>query len=153
MTAAVLRVALIRMLQAARQPACRAQLGPRAPGVTLPGGARVPGTCFELTPAEAAADIATLLCWPHPVDDDARQLALALAQADARARHDVLRGAVPVTVGELLAQLPEPSPARAAWLQPPPADADAQAVDGLFADFARLSALPVQRLVAALVRL
>lgn len=151
MTAAALRGALIRMLQAARQPECRAQLGPRAAGATLPGGARVPGTCLELTPAEAAADIATLLCWPQPADDSARQLALALAQADAQARQAVLHGAAPITVGELLAQLPEPAPA--AWLQPPPADADAQAVDGLFADAALLSALPVQRLVAALVRL
>lgn len=151
MTAAVLRVALIRLLQAARQGDCRAQLGPRVPGATSPGGARVPGTCLELTPAEAAADIATLLCWPHPVDHGARQLALALAQADAQARHAVLHGAAPVTVGELLAQLPALSPA--AWLQPPPVDADSRAVDDLFADAARLAALPVQRLVAALVRL
>ena len=151
MTADALRVVLIRLLQAARQPDCRRQLGPRAPGATAPGGARVPGTCLELTPTEAAADIATLLCWPQPVDDSAGQLALALARADAQARHAVLHGAAPVTVGELLAQWPQPSPA--AWLQPPPVDADARAVDDLFADATALASLPVQRLVAALVRL
>ena len=35
-------------------PACTKLLGPVVPGATLPGGARVPGTSYELDPVMAA---------------------------------------------------------------------------------------------------
>lgn len=143
-----LRVAVLRMLQAARDPQCRKLLGPRSRGATQPGGARVPGTCFELAPAEAAVDIALLLAWPAAPGAPQLQLAQLLAQADARARAAVLRGQLPPTVAELLAQWqPE-----ATWPAAEVALADAVAVDALFADAVQLLQMPVQRFVAALVR-
>ena len=35
-------------------PACRKLLGPYVNGATAPGGARVPGTAFELDPVKAS---------------------------------------------------------------------------------------------------
>ena len=37
--------------QALKYPACRKLLGPLVPGAVMPGGARIPGTSFELEPA------------------------------------------------------------------------------------------------------
>jgi len=155
MTAAmsdVLRAAMGRMLQAARQPQCRARIGPRALGATFPGGARVPGTCFELSVEQAATDIALLLCWPDAPDATAVQLAQALAQADAQARAAVLCGEVPMTVGDLIRQLRAAPTQPAAWMQATAAAEDASAVAALFDDEERLVQMPVQRFVAALVR-
>ena len=51
--------------QALRFPACVQRLGPVVPGATLPGGARVPGTAFELDPVQAAFNIAVVTgCLP-----------------------------------------------------------------------------------------
>ncbi|MCX7035346.1 MAG: hypothetical protein NT064_02010 [Proteobacteria bacterium] len=155
MTAAmsdVLRAAMGRVLQAARQPQCRAHIGPRALGATLPGGARVPGTCFELSVAQAAADIALLLCWPDAPDPPAMQLAQALAQADAQARAAVLCGEVPMKVGDLIRQLHTAPTQPVAWMQAAVAAEDASAVAALFDDEERLMQMPVQRFMAALVR-
>ena len=44
-------------------PDCVQHLGPIVPGATLPGGARVPGTIFELDPVQAAFNIGTLVRW------------------------------------------------------------------------------------------
>src|SRR5258706_4534594 len=44
-------------------PACTKLLGPIVPGAVLPGGARVPGTEYELDPVKAAFDIGTLVRW------------------------------------------------------------------------------------------
>mgnify|MGYP000087475553 CR=1 FL=1 len=44
-------------------PACTKLLGPVVPGATLPGGARVPGTNFELEPVIAAFNIGTMIRW------------------------------------------------------------------------------------------
>ena len=41
--------------QALDYPACTKLLGPVVPGATLPGGARVPGTSYELEPVMAAS--------------------------------------------------------------------------------------------------
>src|SRR5258708_9237794 len=67
-------------LQALSYPACTKLLGPTVPGATLPGGARVPGTSYELEPVQAAFNIGAMICsldsdctWPaaslvHPAD-------------------------------------------------------------------------------------
>lgn len=44
-------------------PACMKLLGPVVPGANLPGGARVPGTQFELDPIQAAFNIGTMNRW------------------------------------------------------------------------------------------
>ena len=41
-------------LQALKYPACTKLLGPVVPGASMPGGARVPGTSYELDPVQAA---------------------------------------------------------------------------------------------------
>ena len=147
----LLRAATARVLGAATDPQCRAQLGPRTAGATLPGGARVPGTCFELSPAEAAADIACLLCWPAAPDAPALTLAQLLAQADAQARAAVLAGQLPMTVGELMMQIHAAALPPSHWMQAPEA-AESSAVAVLFDDAQQLAQMPVQRFVAALVR-
>ena len=48
---------------AMRQPECVKHLGPLVPGANLPGGARVPGTSFELDPAQAAYNIGVQVRW------------------------------------------------------------------------------------------
>src|SRR5512138_4011563 len=49
--------------QALKYPACTKLLGPIVPGATMPGGARVPGTSFELDPVTAAFNIGTMIRW------------------------------------------------------------------------------------------
>src|SRR6202011_4727714 len=49
--------------QALRYPACRKLLGPVVPGAVMPGGARVPGTSFELEPVQAAFNIGAMIRW------------------------------------------------------------------------------------------
>jgi 2-methylcitrate dehydratase len=44
-------------------PECTRLLGPVVPGAGLPGGARVPGTSFELDPVTAAFNIGSLIRW------------------------------------------------------------------------------------------
>ncbi|MDB5356902.1 MAG: 2-methylcitrate dehydratase [Phycisphaerales bacterium] len=51
------------MFLALQFPACVARLGPVVPGAVLAGGARVPGTRFELDPVQAAFNIGTLVRW------------------------------------------------------------------------------------------
>ena len=43
--------------------ACKALLGPIVPGANLPGGARVPGTNYELDPVQAAFNIGAMIRW------------------------------------------------------------------------------------------
>jgi 2-methylcitrate dehydratase len=93
--------------QALDYPACTKLLGPVVPGAQLPGGARVPGTAFELDPVQAAFNIGTLIRWldfndtwlaaewGHPSDN----LGAILAVADYLGR----RRRKPLTVRELLA--------------------------------------------------
>jgi 2-methylcitrate dehydratase len=75
-------------------PACTKLLGPIVPGATLSGGARVPGTRYELDPVAAAFNIGALIRWldfndtwlaaewGHPSDN----LGAILAVADYSAR-------------------------------------------------------------------
>ena len=49
--------------QALKYPACRKLLGPVVPGAVMPGGARVPGTSFELDPVQAAFNIGAMVRW------------------------------------------------------------------------------------------
>src|SRR5213082_2324659 len=97
-------------LQALAIPACRKLLGPVVPGAVMPGGARVPGTSFELDPVQAAFNIGTLIRWldfndtwlaaewGHPSDN----LGGILAVADYLARKAIMEGKTPPTVRDVL---------------------------------------------------
>ena len=50
-------------LEALEYPACTKLLGPIVPGTTVPNGARVPGTRFQLDPVQAAFNIGALIRW------------------------------------------------------------------------------------------
>src|SRR5215472_16785595 len=96
--------------QALKYPACRKLLGPVVPGAVMTGGARVPGTSFELDPVQAAYNIGAMIRWldfndtwlaaewGHPSDN----LGGILAVADYRARLAVMSGEAPPTVRDLL---------------------------------------------------
>lgn len=85
-------------LQALQYPACTKLLGPVVPGAIMPGGARVPGTSYELDPVMAAFNIGTMVRWldfndtwlaaewGHPSDN----LGAILAVADYLSRRDAL---------------------------------------------------------------
>ncbi len=89
---------------------CRQHLGPLVAGAVLPGGARVPGTGFELDPAQAAFNIGTQIRWldfndtwlaaewGHPSDN----LGTILAVADYLGRQAQARGERAMSVGEVL---------------------------------------------------
>src|SRR5258708_13640783 len=49
--------------QALKYPACTKLLVPVVPGATLTGGARVPGTAYELDPINAAFNIRAMIRW------------------------------------------------------------------------------------------
>jgi 2-methylcitrate dehydratase len=78
-------------------PACTKLLGPVVPGATLNGGARVPGTRYELDPVAAAFNIGALVRWldfndtwlaaewGHPSDN----VGAILAVADYQSRRGV----------------------------------------------------------------
>jgi 2-methylcitrate dehydratase len=95
---------------ALKYPACRRLLGPVVPGAVMPGGARVPGTSFELDPVQAAFNIGAMIRWldfndtwlaaewGHPSDN----LGGILAVADYRARLAVMSGEAPPTVRDVL---------------------------------------------------
>src|SRR5882672_10022340 len=50
-------------LEALDYPACTKLLGPLVPGMSMPKGARVPGTGFELDPVQAAFNIGAAIRW------------------------------------------------------------------------------------------
>jgi 2-methylcitrate dehydratase len=91
-------------------PACTRLLGPVVPGATMAGGARVPGTSFELDPVQAAFNIGAMIRWldfndtwlaaewGHPSDN----LGGILAVADWRARKAVAEGRAAPTVRDVL---------------------------------------------------
>ena len=96
--------------QALKYPACRKLLGPVVPGAVMPGGARVPGTSFELDPVQAAFNIGAMIRWldfndtwlaaewGHPSDN----LGGILAVVDYLARNAVMSGRTPPSVRALL---------------------------------------------------
>jgi len=91
-------------------PACTKLLGPLVPGAELPGGARVPGTRFELDPVTAAFNVGAMIRWldfndtwlaaewGHPSDN----LGAILAVADYLSRGRRAAGRSPLTVGGVL---------------------------------------------------
>ena len=96
--------------QALKYPACTKLLGPVVPGAVMPGGARVPGTSYELDPVQAAFNIGAMVRWldfndtwlaaewGHPSDN----LGGILAVADYLARKSVMEGKKPLTVRDVL---------------------------------------------------
>jgi len=97
-------------VQALSYPACHRLVGPIVPGAKLPGGARVPGTSFELDPVQAALSLGAMIRWldfndtwlaaewGHPSDNFGGILALA----DYLCRCPSEQGGRGVTVREAL---------------------------------------------------
>ena len=91
-------------------PECRKHLGPIVGGTVVPGGARVPGTSYELDPVKAAWDIGCCIRWldfndtwlaaewGHPSDN----LGGILAVADFLARKARRTNQNPPTVRDIL---------------------------------------------------
>jgi 2-methylcitrate dehydratase len=91
-------------------PACTKLLGPVVPGATMTGGARVPGTSYELDPVKAAFDFGAMIRWldyndtwlaaewGHPSDN----LGGILAVADWLSRKAVAEGRASLTVRDVL---------------------------------------------------
>ena len=96
--------------QALDYPACTKLLGPVVPGATLAGGARVPGTSYELEPVAAAFNIGAMIRWldfndtwlaaewGHPSDN----LGGILACADYLSRQSRAEGNPPLTMKDVL---------------------------------------------------
>jgi 2-methylcitrate dehydratase len=105
-----LKDSLACCFQALDYPACTRLLGPVVPGATLPGGARVPGTHWELDPVQAAFNIGALVRWldfndtwlaaewGHPSDN----LGAILAVADYLSRQRSAAGEEPLTMRAVL---------------------------------------------------
>ena len=96
--------------QALKYPACTKLMGPVVPGATMPGGARVPGTSYELEPVQAAFNIGAMIRWldfndtwlaaewGHPSDN----LGGILAVADYLSRRNVAQGKPALKVKDVL---------------------------------------------------
>ena len=96
--------------QALDFPACTKLLGPVVPGATMAGGARVPGTSYELDPVLAAFNIGAMnrwldfndtwlaAEWGHPSDN----LGGILATADYLSRLARAEGKAPLTIQDVL---------------------------------------------------
>ena len=96
--------------QALDYPACTKLMGPVVPGATLPGGARVPGTSYELEPVQAAFNIGAMnrwldfndtwlaAEWGHPSDN----LGGILAVADYLSRKARAEGGDALTMQDVL---------------------------------------------------
>ncbi len=97
-------------LEALTYPACTKMLGPVVKGTTVPNGAKVFGTQFQLDPIEAARDIGTLVRWldfndtwlaaewGHPSDN----LGGVLAVADWMSRTNIAEGKEPLKMKDVL---------------------------------------------------
>lgn len=100
-------------LQALKYPACTKLLGPIVPGASMPGGARVPGTSYELDPVQAAFNLGAMIRWldfndtwlaaewGHPSDN----LGGILAVADYLSRKNAAQGKQRLTVRDVLAAM------------------------------------------------
>jgi len=94
-------------------PECTKLLGPVVPGATLPLGARVPGTAYELDPVQAAFNIGTMVRWldfndtwlaqewGHPSDN----LGAILAVADYLSRQNLRQNRPPLSMKTVLTAL------------------------------------------------
>ncbi|HEX8874668.1 MAG TPA: bifunctional 2-methylcitrate dehydratase/aconitate hydratase [Nitrosospira sp.] len=97
-------------MEALTYPACGRLLGPIVTGTTVPNGARVPGTRFQLDPVQAAFNLGAMIRWldfndtwlaaewGHPSDN----LGGILAAADWSARNAVVEGKKPLTMRDVL---------------------------------------------------
>ena len=96
--------------QALQYPACTRLMGPVVPGAVLSGGARVPGTSYELDPVQAAFNIGAMIRWldfndtwlaaewGHPSDN----LGAILAIADYLSRRNAAQGKKGLIVRDVL---------------------------------------------------
>lgn len=94
-------------------PACTKLLGPLVGGTIVPGGARVPGTNYQLDPVAAAFDLGAMIRWldyndtwlaaewGHPSDN----LGGILATADWLSRTAIAAGRDPLTMRDVLAAM------------------------------------------------
>jgi len=97
-------------LEALGYPACTKLLGPVIPGSTVPNGARIPGTEYELDPINAAFNIGAMIRWldfndtwlaaewGHPSDN----LGGILAVADWLSRTRIAQGEAPLLMKDVL---------------------------------------------------
>jgi 2-methylcitrate dehydratase len=97
-------------LEALEYPACTKLLGPIVPGCTVPSGAKVPGTSYQLDPVMAAFNIGTMIRWldfndtwlaaewGHPSDN----LGGILATADWLSRTRLTQGRKPLLMRDVL---------------------------------------------------
>jgi 2-methylcitrate dehydratase len=95
--------------KALKHPACTRLLGPVVPGAVMAGGARVPGTSYELDPVQAAFNLGAMIRWldfndtwlaaewGHPSDN----LGAILPVADWLSRRAIAEGRRPFTVGDV----------------------------------------------------
>ncbi len=91
-------------------PECTKHLGPIVPGTTVPNGARVPGTQYELDPIQAAFNIGCMIRWldyndtwlaaewGHPSDN----LGGILATADYLSRRNLAARHAPLVMRDVL---------------------------------------------------
>ncbi len=96
--------------EALTYPACSKLLGPIVPGTSVPNGAKVPGTSFQLDPVKAAFDIGAMIRWldfndtwlaaewGHPSDN----LGGILATADWLSRTAIAAGKAPLAMRDVL---------------------------------------------------
>lgn len=96
--------------EALEHPACTRLLGPVVPGTTVPQGAKVPGTNFQLDPVQAAFNLGAMIRWldfndtwlaaewGHPSDN----LGGILSVADWLSRTAVSEGKPPLTMRAVL---------------------------------------------------
>jgi 2-methylcitrate dehydratase len=97
-------------LEALSYPACTKLLGPIVPGTTVPNGAKVPGTSYQLDPINAAFNIGAMIRWldfndtwlaaewGHPSDN----LGGILAVADWLSRTRIAEGHSPILMKDVL---------------------------------------------------
>lgn len=91
-------------------PGCKRLLGPIVPGAEMEGGARVPGTAYQLDPAQAAFNLGVLIRyldfndtwlaaeWGHPSDN----LGAILTVADYVSRAKLAEGKAPLKIRDVL---------------------------------------------------
>jgi 2-methylcitrate dehydratase len=97
-------------LEALEYPACTKLMGPIVPGTTVPNGAKVPGTPYQLDPIQAAFNIGAMIRWldfndtwlaaewGHPSDN----LGGILATADWLSRSNIAAGKKPLSMKQVL---------------------------------------------------
>jgi 2-methylcitrate dehydratase len=100
-------------LEALGYPACTKLLGPLVHGTTVPNGAKVPGTQFQLDPVQAAFNIGAMIRWldfndtwlaaewGHPSDN----LGGILAVADYLSRRAMAAGKKPLAMRDVLTSM------------------------------------------------